>query len=745
MSFALVKCRSKVLFALVLGVVAPGIALGQCIDYGDYLHVAGMVDIPGNAQDAAMAGPLTYLTLGTNGLAILDLADPVEPSVLGTLATGGNYLGLAMAGDRAYVAGDGDGILVLDIGDPSAPQLLATAATTCAARDVALAGSLLVVAENGPGCSRLEVFDLTIPDSPSLLGGVDVGGEIASLSVDGDFAYVGDLDGALYVVYVGTPASPVVLAQDDFPGRCHSVAAHGDLLYVVWGLYEASYVNYYLLGYDVSDPGNPQRLDGPYGRFLGESPATVILLESLAIVQGSALQVFDVADPAAPQQLSALELRGEGVLAAEGQLAVVPGAGRAAVVDLTQLEAPSLLGGMNMGCYPHGIAYRAPYAFVAAGRLLGSDRQGLVVVDVSDSANPQIVREGDPWSLQDLVLDGDLIYGLRFAFVGSEWVYSIQVIDVSDPLAPVALGNCPLPNRCWGIDYADGYVYAACVEAGLRIVSVADPSNPVIVGALPSVDYATDVTVQSGIADLIHGYDGLFIVDVSDPTAPTVLSNVDPATYYYRVERQGSRVVLDADYDLLIVDAADPYAPAILGTALTRGSAFDFAVRGDLVFVGGTGLEIVDIGDPAHPRYVGSVGIPEIFQSLALGEDCVYISEQNNGYGGFQIAPLPCTVTAVDEATPAATPRVAAYPNPFNPKTTFRFTLPSAGAVRLDVFDVAGRRVATPLAGRNYSAGAHELAWQARDDAGRPLATGVYLYRLQAGESRSEGKLTLLK
>ncbi len=71
-------------------------------------------------------------------------------------------------------------------------------------------------------------------------------------------------------------------------------------------------------------------------------------------------------------------------------------------------------------------------------------------------------------------------------------------------------------------------------------------------------------------------------------------------------------------------------------------------------------------------------------------------------------------------------------PNPFNPITTIHFGLPESGSVRLVIYDVNGRLVRTLVAGHR-AAGKHEAKWDARDEAGRAVASGVYVYRLTAG------------
>lgn len=86
----------------------------------------------------------------------------------------------------------------------------------------------------------------------------------------------------------------------------------------------------------------------------------------------------------------------------------------------------------------------------------------------------------------------------------------------------------------------------------------------------------------------------------------------------------------------------------------------------------------------------------------------------------------------------------AAEPNPFAATTTIRFDTPAELRVRLTVFDLAGRRVATLVDGR-VGAGSHVARWAGTDAGGRPLGAGVYLYRLEAGGFSTTRRLMLLR
>jgi len=84
-------------------------------------------------------------------------------------------------------------------------------------------------------------------------------------------------------------------------------------------------------------------------------------------------------------------------------------------------------------------------------------------------------------------------------------------------------------------------------------------------------------------------------------------------------------------------------------------------------------------------------------------------------------------------------------PNPFNPTTTIEFTVPEAATARLEVFDAQGRLVRT-LAVRNYAGPTRDrIVWDGADDHGKVVASGLYYYKLTAGQYQATRKMLLLK
>ncbi|CAG1772904.1 hypothetical protein BAC2_03221 [uncultured bacterium] len=84
------------------------------------------------------------------------------------------------------------------------------------------------------------------------------------------------------------------------------------------------------------------------------------------------------------------------------------------------------------------------------------------------------------------------------------------------------------------------------------------------------------------------------------------------------------------------------------------------------------------------------------------------------------------------------------FPNPFNPTTTIEYQLPVAGTVQIRMFNLAGQLVRVLDEGYR-SAGTHSMVWDGSDEAGRTLASGVYVYQIAFGNDRIAKKLVFLK
>jgi hypothetical protein len=96
-------------------------------------------------------------------------------------------------------------------------------------------------------------------------------------------------------------------------------------------------------------------------------------------------------------------------------------------------------------------------------------------------------------------------------------------------------------------------------------------------------------------------------------------------------------------------------------------------------------------------------------------------------------------IIEVDAGAPKQFALEQNYPNPFNPSTTIRYQLPVASEVKLEVYDVLGKKIAT-LVNERQSAGSYQVVWNASG-----LSSGTYFYRLQAGTFVETKKMIMVK
>ena len=83
-------------------------------------------------------------------------------------------------------------------------------------------------------------------------------------------------------------------------------------------------------------------------------------------------------------------------------------------------------------------------------------------------------------------------------------------------------------------------------------------------------------------------------------------------------------------------------------------------------------------------------------------------------------------------------------PNPFNAQTTIAFELPREAEIQLAIYNLSGQRIRMLVNGTR-AVGRYSAVWDGTDDAGQAVASGTYLYRLQAGTQVEMRKLLLLK
>ncbi|MFH1843496.1 MAG: FlgD immunoglobulin-like domain containing protein [bacterium] len=643
--------------SLLLLLCLPVTSAGDlCHDYEHQMRWLDFVEAGMYASDVAVRGQLACLVGFESPLSVVDISDPTAATVVGEFTVTEDPQAVALTPTHAVVA--------------------------CAHRPPAADG-------------RLQVIDLGVTDSPILAGEVTLPGGAFDVTVAGDYAFVA-ADG-LQIVDLGDPSNPIIIASLPVPhGRLLSLA--GDVLLVLGQqTYPAS-----LHVINVSNPALPEEV----GYLELEYPARdLVAVDDYAYLSvntgvNGGLLVVSVADPKRPYPSAFFpvsELAGHG-LAVVDDVAYLD-ARNLYAIDVVKPTAPKLLGSIQLGGFAERIQVIGDTAYLAMG-----SQAGLNVIDIAEPRTTEpLASFPTDHSPGDLALAGDnaflVNHGTSFlslditdplapeevckislvdeasanrmvvdgnhAYITLERPGSFEVVDISDPDVPVAVGSVALSEDNGGLAIAGDHAYVGTFS-DLYIIDISSRQNPTIVAnpALPAG--ASLATYDHYLLTLPHEngsqQNWLRLHDITDPTDPVFTGEVAMPTVgqCMQVTVAGDKAYV-CHYvhplmRLLVVDLANPASPVILGETSYFSYLVDLVVAGDLAYGANLegGLVVADISDPAAPRFLGSMVTSDLdfCRAVALHPDHVLLAS-----GGLLVAPLHC-----DTSTPALLSRFDLQP-----------------------------------------------------------------------------------
>jgi type IX secretion system substrate protein len=235
---------------------------------------------------------------------------------------------------------------------------------------------------------------------------------------------------------------------------------------------------------------------------------------------------------------------------------------------------------------------------------------------------------------------------------------------------------------------------------------------------------------------------GAIIADISDPTTFEHLDvALDAGVYEYEIV---------AVYD---EGDSDP-APVVTATVLLPAPANAAAsIQGANVFVTWSSpTETRDI-DSYNVYRDGILYSEEVSSTFFIdidatsGETYIYniTTLYDGGWESEYSNDAEITITgAGGELIPLVTELEGNFPNPFNPTTTIKFGLNESATVTLEVYNIRGEKVRT-LVDSELEAKYHTVLWNGEDSSGKNVSSGVYFYKMKAGEYSSTKKMIMMK
>jgi len=201
-----------------------------------------------NANDLFLVGNILYLVTANNTshggsdpeFYILDVSNPVSPTLLGSLNLGAAANAITVSGNYAYVASadNSQELKIINVSNPGAPIMVGSynASGNTDGRSVAISGTTAFLGRLQDSGRELLVLNVSNPSSISLLGSYEAGGDINSIYLDSNRAFLATSNSSqeFQLVNVANPANPVKISYFDLGGAANSIfySSTNDLAYL---------------------------------------------------------------------------------------------------------------------------------------------------------------------------------------------------------------------------------------------------------------------------------------------------------------------------------------------------------------------------------------------------------------------------------------------------------------------------------------------------------------------------------
>ncbi|TET31086.1 MAG: hypothetical protein E3J70_03040 [Candidatus Heimdallarchaeota archaeon] len=287
-----------------------------------------------------------------------------------------------------------------------------------------------------------------------------------------------------------------------------------------------------------------------------------------------------------------------------------------------------------------GVAIQNNYAFLA------DQVKGLVIVDITNPANPTYVNE-----YQD---DGESVYDVKIidnvAFVAHGRA-GLRILDVTNPLTIIEKGVINDGGIAWKVFIVNNYAYIVDRINGIEIIDITDLQNPQKIGTYSGQPF--DIHIREDIAFVAAGVNkGLEIVDISDPSSPKKISEVRNEfedTVSVAV-RNDLAYISNRENGIKVINIKGLRRPKIIAnySNLENGKTWSIWIDGSFAYLANEkdGIEIIDITNFENIKSVGQFqdgGESQSFSVIAEN-DLIFSAEFEEGlkiYSWKTTAPLP--------------------------------------------------------------------------------------------------------
>ena len=693
----------------------------------------------GNIRCVDIDGDYAYCAFNA-GLVVLDISNPGSITEISKLYLPGSSNWIDVENDLAFISNYDHGLDVVDISDPPHPELISQYSSPKKASGVQVDGDYAYLKTSDSVSTTFEFIDISDPRHPTGAGSYTLNDDIYSnmYAVD-TLAYVASYQNGLIILNIANPVLPDTLSISQPGYSCYRVKVKGDYAYLTGSTADGPpYGAFFVM--KIDDPRNPyqtfiEQAYDPYGN--------LAISNNVLYVQYSEdcrITIWDLAEPASPDYLGFYFPFGDAnygfrvyndkayfPLTLEGL----------EVVNMQNPASPVYLGAFDL---PYGVTGSLGYDDYLVCNTLSD---GSFIFDVSDPHNLGIVSNIDMHYARNFRIE-NYLYLVRYGG-------RLYIFDLTDPQEPILTDSLAMQS----VDYLENYGDAVYMQGifdnwdRFLILDSSDPAHPVIEDTVVTpYSRLNSLYVNDHYLFLPLGDDlspGFIAYDIADPFDPFLTCYCHTDYQIGGLAFKGNYAFanvsepLENIYQILIFDISNMNEPELVSTIeMSDGIRWPF-IYGDFMFMGGGNQDVViyNIAEPLNPVPVDTIftGAWNAVADINFYHDYIYLSMRD------YLLILSWSPAGIEETgrLPLAYSTLASYPNPFNASTTISYTLPKQSQVTLGIYDILGRKVTSLYSGKQES-GEHSVIWNAEG-----FASGIYLYKLTAGEFEQSAKMMLVK
>lgn len=715
------------LLCVFLIISQPGESFSQLnTTPGGFTQVGHWTEGPG--LGLAKAADVVYLGSGAS-LEAISVTDPTAPLLLDRLNLPSTVTGLAEKNGYLYAVTMDGKFMVVDVSDPTDLQQVAVLQGSACWSAVSVSGNSAYWANDA-----LRVVDIENPLQPQLMA--EHSYAVVDVAVQGNHVFAASFGRGLIAFDILASGDLVErLVIDAMGNTANGVHAVGAMVYLSTTTSCAAF--------DFTEPWQsfiaPIETWGSMSNGFATQEMTVYTGNEYGLsahcIDGSCPDFHEWGSSNAWEMIAADEL----LYTAHDHEGLV-------IYDISDSAHPIVVGRHSAGTGLVGLSISDNRAYLACGD------QGLKVLDLDDPHSPQFLgeissMEAGAENLMEVesvgVHEG---HALLLGMAGVHLVDSSSPSDLHSVVSTRDINGVYTGRTRNSVTLGDHWVFSGD-NIGWTSLEISESSEA---SFLP-FQWPGNAVVNKAMShnEYLYASDGdgsLWIFDTDSTGEIRLRGETEVPDGVNHLSASGNRLYLvDELVDVSILNVGNPGQPVLLGyldQEFRQNEIISMAADNDFIYTieAHHGLRLIDVRDPGNPATVGYYPVGDIPLVVAVHENLIYVATR---YGGIKILSNDLLSTsALPEVSHEFS--VSAAPNPFNPLTRISFDLPEAATVKVNVFDLRGRRV-RQLHDGWLDAGSREFVWSGRDDGGRQVAAGSYLVRSEAGAQSQTIKVTMAK